>query len=173
MTGEERRKEIMDILSSALKPVSGASLAYMFQVSRQIIVQDIALLLAENKNIISTNRGYMLYQSTQNQNIHRRIFEISHTKEQILEEFYLIVDSGGTILNVSVDHELYGLIEASLFISNRADAQDFVKKMASCKDKPLNSLTGNIHYHTIEARNEEILDTIEALLKEKGFLISL
>ena len=172
MTGEERRKEIINVLSSAPKPISGTDLACMFQVSRQVIVQDIALLRAENKNIIYTNRGYMLYHSTQNRNLHRRIFQVSHTGEQILEEFYAIVDLGGTILNVSVEHELYGLMEASLFISNRADAQDFVKKMDSCKDQPLSTLTGNTHYHTVEAKRKETLDAIEASLKEKGFLIS-
>ncbi len=171
MTGEERRREIMNILTSAPKPVSGMSLAYKFQISRQIIVQDIALLRAENKNIISTNRGYMLYHSSQNRNIHRRIFEVSHAEDQILEEFYCIVDSGGTILNVSIDHELYGLIETSLFISNRADARDFAKKMASCKDKPLSTLTRDLHFHTVEAPSEKSLDSIEASLKEKGFLI--
>lgn len=170
MTGEKRRKEIINIISTAHKPISGTSLADLFQVSRQIIVQDIALLRAENKNIISTNRGYMLYQGSNAFNIHRRIFEVQHRGDQILEEFYTIVDLGGTILNVSIDHELYGLLEASLYISSRADAQEFARKAASSKDQPLSTLTRDTHYHTIEARSEDILNNIEATLKEKGFL---
>lgn len=170
MTGEKRRKNIMDILVHAQRPISGTSLADMFEVSRQVIVQDIALLRAENKNIISTNRGYMLYQKCDT-NTFRRIFKVRHEGNQILDEFYTIVDLGGTILNVSIDHELYGLLEASLFISNRTEAQDFAQRIDSCKDRPLNTLTGNDHYHTVEARTEKILDSIQSSLREKGFLV--
>ncbi|MBQ9989380.1 MAG: transcription repressor NadR [Lachnospiraceae bacterium] len=172
MTGEKRRKEIINIISSAHRPISGTSLADLFQVSRQVIVQDIALLRAENKNIISTNRGYMLYQGSSNMNIYRRIFEVRHNGDQILDEFYTIVDLGGTIVNVSIDHELYGILEASLFISTRIEAQEFVKKASTSKDQPLSALTGDTHYHTIEAPSKEILNDIEAALKEKRFLVS-
>lgn len=172
MTGEKRRKEIINIISHAHRPISGASLADLFQVNRQVIVQDIALLRAENKNIISTNRGYMLYQGSRSVNIHRRIFEVRHSSEQILEEFYTIVDLGGTIINVSIDHELYGILEASLFISTRTEAQEFVKKASISKDQPLSALTGDTHYHTIEAPSEDVLSSIETALKEKGFLVA-
>lgn len=171
MTGEERRKKIITLLSASSKPVSGTCLAQMFQISRQVIVQDIALLKAENNNIISTNRGYLLYQIPQDTHLQRRVFEVQHSSDRILEEFYTIVDLGGRILNVSIDHELYGLIEASLLIGNRADARDFAGKMAACKDQPLSTLTGNTHYHTVEAKSANTLNAIEKALKEKGFLI--
>ena len=35
-------------------------IADIFEVSRQVIVQDIALLRASNYEILSTNRGYLL-----------------------------------------------------------------------------------------------------------------
>ena len=53
MNGEDRRKQILDILGSAKGPVSGASLASRLHVSRQVIVQDIALIRAANHNIYS------------------------------------------------------------------------------------------------------------------------
>ena len=51
MTGEERRTEIVRILSDATEPVSGTQLAEHFDVSRQVIVQDIALLRAKNTDV--------------------------------------------------------------------------------------------------------------------------
>ena len=61
MEGEKRREEIISCLTKSTQPISGAELAKSLHVSRQVIVQDIALLRATNKNILSTNRGYILY----------------------------------------------------------------------------------------------------------------
>ena len=46
MSGEERRHELLDLLSASREPISGRHLADHFKVSRQVIVQDIALLRA-------------------------------------------------------------------------------------------------------------------------------
>ena len=61
MDGEQRRKEIIKLLETGIEPVSGASLEKQFGVSRQEILQDIALLRATDKNILSTNKGYVIY----------------------------------------------------------------------------------------------------------------
>ena len=61
LDGNARREAIVKYLSSKTSPVSGTELAKHFGVSRQIIVQDIALLRAENRNILSTNKGYVLF----------------------------------------------------------------------------------------------------------------
>lgn len=60
MTGETRRNKIVEKLQGSEKQLSGAALAKEFQVSRQVIVQDIALLRAMGYNIESTNRGYRI-----------------------------------------------------------------------------------------------------------------
>ena len=60
MNGEERRKEILAILDKSKSAISGEKLADIFEVSRQVIVQDIALLRAARNEILSTNRGYIL-----------------------------------------------------------------------------------------------------------------
>ena len=60
MKGEERRKQLLNILSSSNNPVSGGTLAKELNVSRQIIVQDISLLRANGSNIFSTYKGYLL-----------------------------------------------------------------------------------------------------------------
>ena len=53
MKGEERRKQLLNILSSSNNPVSGGTLAKELNVSRQIIVQDISLLRANGATIFS------------------------------------------------------------------------------------------------------------------------
>ena len=58
MTGEIRREQMLQMLKKQGAPISGATLAKNFSVSRQVIVQDIALMRAENHQIISTNKGY-------------------------------------------------------------------------------------------------------------------
>ena len=57
--GEERREYIIQLLMQTKKPISGTELAKQMKVSRQVIVQDIALLRASNRNILSTNKGYL------------------------------------------------------------------------------------------------------------------
>ena len=168
MTSEERRLRIIDILSNLSSPVSGTVLSDKLNVSRQVIVQDIALLRAENKNIISTNRGYMLYKA--NNNTYREEICVNHREDKILDEFYTIVDYGGTILNVSIRHDLYGSIAADLFISNRADANSFYQKMQTCQDKPLGLLTGDLHYHIVETKDKETMERIKSELLKAGII---
>ena len=55
---KERKSELLKLLKEAPKPLNGQSLAEHFHVTRQIIVQDIALLRADGVTILSTNRGY-------------------------------------------------------------------------------------------------------------------
>lgn len=169
MTGEERRKQIIEILQNSEEPVSGAELAKRLNVSRQVIVQDIALLRAVNRNIISTTKGYLLYyQEVEKVN---RCFLVKHTDEQIEDELCTIVDNGGKVLDVIVMHEIYGEISTGLIIKNRQDVYDFVEKLRSHKMIPLKDLTGGVHLHTVEADSEKILDSIERKLKEKDYLI--
>jgi transcriptional regulator of NAD metabolism len=83
-----------------------------------------------------------------------------------------VIDLGGRILDVSVEHELYGPIRADLLIENAQDAQDFVDRLTSCRDNPLKVLTDDCHYHTVTAPSEKLLDLIEAELRNRGFLES-
>ena len=62
LDGERRREEIIRLLAGSRSPVSGTELARRLKVSRQVIVQDVALLRAVNKNILSTNKGYLLFE---------------------------------------------------------------------------------------------------------------
>lgn len=169
MEVEKRRVQILNTLKNTNTPISGDALSKQLGVSRQIIVQDIAVLKAANYTILSTNRGYLLYPSTPL--ITSRVFLVSHTTDQIRDELYCIVDYGGYIKNVIVHHEVYGNITAELNISSRRDVDAFVKKVETSNAVPLKTLGGDIHSHTVEADNEAILDEIEKQLETHGYLI--
>lgn len=168
MEGNKRRENLIKILNNQTEPVSGSELSRMLSVSRQIIVQDIALLRASDYNILSTTKGYLLYHSDYPRV--KRTLKVKHTTEQIEDELCTIVDNGGKILDVLVIHEIYGEIATELIIRNRQDVYDFVKKVREKKIVPLKELTDGIHLHTIEAESEAALDQIEHALKEKNYL---
>ena len=171
LTGEERRKELIRVLEQSDKAVSGTDLAKQFEVSRQVIVQDIALLRATNKKILSTNKGYILFRDDEKTKA-KRIVCVLHKDTDILKEFECIVDCGAKVLDVVVEHEIYGQVSADLLIQNRQDALSFVEQLRNCKSKSLSCLTDGVHYHTLEADSEAMLDSAEAALKEAGFLLS-
>lgn len=171
MTGLQRRSKILSMLREHGAPLSGAALAREFHVSRQVIVQDIALMRAENHEILSTNKGYVIHsQETQNRQP-KRVFHVRHSTSQVLDEFLTIVELGGVVLDVAVEHELYGQIRVDLMIENETDARDFDERLSRCRDNPLKVLTDDCHYHTVAAPSEKLLDMIEDALRQIGILL--
>lgn len=170
MTGEERRNQILQILKNQSTPLSGTALAGAFHVSRQVIVQDIALMRAENHDILSTNRGYLYRRRDSCDSLPKRVFFVRHSTQQVLDEFMAVLELGGMILDVVVEHELYGQIRVDLLIESEQDAREFYEKLMLSKDNPLKVLTDDCHYHTVAAPSERLLDLIEQELRHKGFL---
>lgn len=168
MEGQKRREKIINILRERTEPISGSELAKLLGVSRQVIVQDIALLRASDVNILSTTKGYLIYPS--NHSKVKRSIKVKHSTDQIEDELCTIVDNGGKLLDVYVVHEIYGEIATELVIRNRQDVYDFVKKVKEHKIVPLKELTAGVHLHTIEADSETTLDRIEQALMEKNYL---
>ena len=169
MQGEERRKEILNILETSKSAISGDKLADIFEVSRQVIVQDIALLRATSNEILSTNRGYLL----QKKNGATRIYKVYHTNEQTEEELNCIVDMGGKVQDVFVYHKVYGVIRADLNIKTRRDVKKYMEEIRTGKSTPLMNVTSGYHYHTVNAEDEESLDQIQEELQGMGFLAEL
>ena len=170
MTGENRREQMLQTLKNQEEPISGATLAKRFCVSRQVIVQDIALMRAENHRILSTNKGYIYRTQEQENTQPKRVFCVKHDNDQVFEEFETVLELGGKVLDVAVEHELYGQIRVDLLIETIQDAKDFVERMLVCKDNPLKVLTDDCHYHTVAAPSEKLLDLIQQELEHKGFL---
>ena len=167
MKGIERRAEILKLINSGSIPFSGTYLAERFSVSRQVIVQDIALIRAQGNDIISTNRGYLLKSPVE----FKRVLKFHHSDNEIEDELCTIVDLGGTVKDVSVNHRVYGHLQADLNISSRLDVQNFLAELKSGKSTPLKDITSDYHYHTIIADLDETLDLIQNELSKKGFLV--
>ena len=168
MEGNKRREKLISVLKKQTQPMSGNQLAKIAGVSRQVIVQDIALLRASDFNILATTKGYILDPTTKSK--HTRLIRVKHTTDEIEDELCTIVDQGGRVLNVVVNHDIYGEIATELIIRSRSDVYDFVNKVKEKKIVPLKELTYDNHLHTIEADSEEILDRVEKALKIKNFL---
>ena len=167
--GEARREQLLQMLMDSTVPISGSALARSLDVSRQVIVQDIALLRAVNKDILATTKGYVLY-SQQTEACHP-IYCVNHSDDAIADELNTIVDNGGKVLDVIIEHEIYGQITANLILENRRDVAEFCDRLKHSNAKPLNIIAGGTHYHTVEARSEVMLDNIECALREKGYLV--
>ena len=163
---EEREKRIIEILESSETLVSGTYLAELFDVSRQVIVQDIAILKARNIDIISTNRGYRLLSKGI-----KKIIKVKHDDSEIRNELNAIVDLGASIEDVFVVHKTYGEIRVKLDIKSRRDVDLLVENINSKLSKPLKNLTNNYHYHTIIVENEIIFKEVQDKLKSLGILI--
>ena len=139
LTGSQRRKRILTMMRQSSRPLSGGALGRDTGVSRQVVVQDIALLRTEGYPIIATARGYILNETKKAV----RLFKVCHTTEQISEELETIVDLGGSVEDVMVNHRAYGKMSAPLRIRNRRD---------------------------VAADSQEILDEIEEHLRQKHLL---
>ena len=171
MTCDERRIRILKKLQETDTPLSGTALAKAFHVSRQIIVQDIALMRAESHDILSTNRGYLYRREETAPSMPKRVFFVRHSTEQVLDEFLAVTELGGKVLDVVVEHEIYGQIRVDLLIETDRDAREFYDKLIHSKDNPLKVLTDDCHYHTVAAPSEKLLDLIEQELDHKGYLL--
>ena len=169
MKGETRRNEILKRLSEATAPVSAGTMAEEFGVSRQVIVQDIALLRANGAVITSLARGYVMEKITKC----HRVFKVQHSDEDAEKELNIIVDAGGTVEDVFIYHKVYGLVRAPMDIKSRHDVQIFIGDIESGKSSLLKNVTSGYHYHTITADNEKTLDIIFDNLGKSGFLAQL
>lgn len=170
MTGTERREAIISKMQEDSAPLSGTKLAAMYGVSRQVIVQDIALIRAAGYDVISTNKGYILNISAEEKSV-ERIFKVNHSDEQMEDELCSIVDLGGCIVNTMINHKVYGHLEAPLNIKSRRNVAEFMKDIHSGKSSPLKNVTSGYHYHMVSADSEETLDLIEKMLREKQILV--
>lgn len=169
MKGEERRNYILSLLKDSKEPVKGGELSNRLNVSRQVIVQDIALLRAEGINIISTPQGYILLQNANN--TVRKVIAVKHEEKDIEDELKTIVCMGGRVIDVTIEHKVYGEITGKLMLKSMYDVDEFMERLKSNNSKPLSYLTDGVHIHTIEADNEEIMERIIEVLKLKGYII--
>lgn len=170
MKGEARREKIRGLLEKKEIPTTGGELASILGVSRQVIVQDVALLRAEGQEIMATPQGYLLAGKEAGP-LYQRTYAVSHTADELEQELNLIVDCGGRVVDVTVEHPLYGELKGFLMLASRQEVQNFLARLGDTGAAPLSLLTSGVHLHTVEALSVEVLDRIQQGLAELGYLV--
>lgn len=166
----QRRERLMELLEKADGAVSATALAHTLSVSRQIIVGDIALLRAAGERITATPRGYVLERGAPGE---LRTVACRHTAPaDMARELNIMVDNGCTVVNVIVEHQVYGQLVGQLDLSNRYDVSEFIQAVEAHGAKPLSDLTGGIHLHTLRCPDEGAYRRVTRALKEAGILLT-
>ena len=169
MNTEERRALILKALQHACQPVTGAELADQFSVSRQVIVQDMAVLRAAGEEVLASPQGYYFHR--QMIGAHRAVVAVRHTPEQTEDELLALVDVGVEVVDVIVEHAIYGEQRGMLHIASREDVRLFMKQLHETGARLLSELTDGLHLHTLEARRPEQLDRARGVLRARGYLL--
>lgn len=167
MTAAQRRAQIARILEQSHSPVSASSLAARLGVSRQVVVGDVALLRAAGSEILATPRGYLARQAP---GLHCTA-ACRHDDARLKEELYLVADCGCGVLDVIVEHPVYGQLSGQVQVFSRADADAFCSALANNAAGPLCSLTDGVHLHTLSCPTEAHRDRVLAALRQGGFLL--
>ena len=167
MDANERRRIIVGELSRTNQPISAGALASHCEVSRQIIVGDIALLRAGGMEIMATPRGYILPRERTGV-----VYTVvcSHSRAEMSRELEILVDNGCMVLDVDIDHPVYGHLTAPLQLSTRYDVQQFIEKVNSREARPLSELTEGIHLHHLQCQDETAFRRAAAQLAAAGIL---
>ena len=168
MEKESRLKKILEILEKESSPVSGSKIAKLLGVTRQVVVQDVAVLKSRSFNIISTARGYIFNAKRPS---FTRLFAVKHSKAEIYKELSLIVENGGEIIDIIIEHPVYGELKGNLNIRTAEDIKIFVSAMETANAEPLLTISKGVHLHTVGATSEEALNKIEEMLRKEGMLI--
>lgn len=168
LNAKERRQAILEQLKRAEKPVSATALARQYGVSRQIIVGDVALLRAGGEPISATPRGYVL--DREGDGLLHTV-AVRHQDREMERELLICVDNGCTVLDVVVEHPVYGQLVGQLQVASRYDVEQFINRVRSGSARPLSELTGGIHLHRLRCPSEEAYHRVCRQLDEAGFLL--
>lgn len=166
MTAEQRRSRISARLHEAHQPISATALAKELSVSRQIIVGDVALLRAAGQAITATARGYVIPDAGET-GLPRQV-ACRHDGTGTRDELNAMVDCGCTVVDVIVDHPVYGQLSAPLHLRSRLDVEQFMARMEGAA--PLSQLTDGIHLHSLSCPDEASYEHLKARLRQLGFL---
>ncbi|WP_088188177.1 transcription repressor NadR [Desulfosporosinus sp. FKA] len=172
LSGRERRNHLLKLLKDTKEPIKAASLAKLTGVSRQVIVQDIALLRASEEPVIATPQGYIYSSDLRTKGLQEIIYS-RHSPLDTEKELNILVDHGVSVLDVGVEHSVYGNIFRPLQLKSRLDVKKFMAQMSENHAHLLSSLTGGLHLHTIEAPTEEVLQQVCEVLTQEGFLVDI
>ena len=171
MDAKERRSAILQLLRNRTAPVTGAELAARMGVSRQVIVQDIALLRTGGQTIFATPEGYLL-PALEPAAAARRVVAARHR------------DNAGNAPGAGDRRApgrngrgrlhrtpVYGEISAPLHLRTQAGVDRFMANFETGGTSPISLLTDGVHLHTVEAPSQGAMERILSALREAGILV--
>lgn len=169
MNSQGRRKEIMRLLEETDGYITAQKMADKFGVTRQVIVSDIGVLRAGGSKIVAAKSGYCIDRA--DDGMITESIVCRHTAADTLKEFYIVLECGGVICNVIIEHPIYGQLGADLNIRSRSDADAFVLKAKASKASQLSELTDGLHIHTVKLPSQEAYEQLRERLSEEGILV--
>lgn len=146
--------------------MTGSKLSSLLGVSRQAIVNDIAILRASGEAVVGGPHGYRLGRVSGL----LEIIHCNHPPERGREELEILLDRGIAVLDVGVNHSVFGEVRASVVVETRADIERHAAAIAEAGEAPLSVITGGRHSHTVRAPNQDALDAAKRELRERGIL---
>lgn len=170
---ERRRVRLTAILRRRPDAVSGGELARLLAVSRQVVVQDIAVLRAAGVPVVPSPRGYR-WAPDEERPVERRVrarVAVRHTPDESAAELHALVATGARVVDVVVEHPLYGELRGYLDLGARAEVDAWLAARDRHEARMLSALTGGVHLHTLEAEDPLVLAEARARLKALGFLL--
>lgn len=165
-----RRAQLLAVLEATGAPVAGDALAERFGISRQAIVHDVAILRAAGEPIVATVRGYLLATAA-GRLPHRRVVAVRHGPEEAEAELLALVDLGVRVVDVVVEHPVYGELRGQLQLASPADVRAWAEATRSSGVRLLSELTEGIHLHALEAPTAALLERARSVLAERGYLL--
>lgn len=167
-TTRERRAELLRILRDAERAITGSDLSQTLGVSRQAIVTDVAILRAGGEPIVGTPRGYRMEDAPAG---FTAVIGCSHPPDRGREELEILLDRGIAVLDVGVEHSVFGEVRAPISVETRADVDRYSERILSAGEMPLSAITRGIHSHLVRAPNRDALDAAKRELGERGILL--
>jgi transcriptional regulator of NAD metabolism len=161
---------MLQLLQAAGAPVTGTDLAAELGVSRQVIVNDVAIVRASGEPVLGSPRGYVLTEAADDRP--SATIACRHDRAGSRRELEILVDRGISVVDVVVEHPLYGEVAANLLVASRADIDRYVDMLEGEDAQPLSALTAGVHLHHVRAPNLDALDAARRELAEAGFLLA-
>ncbi|MFN8234048.1 MAG: transcription repressor NadR [Actinomycetota bacterium] len=168
VASQRRRERLGRILQEADDPVTGSYLAKRLRVSRQVIVNDVAILRAAGHPIVGSPQGYLLMDRAGGPT---DVIACPQTRDLGRRKLGILVDHGIVVLDVIVEHSVYGEIRANLMLESRDDVERYARMLENSGQAPLSALTGGVHLHTVRAPNPDALEAAKRELRRAGLLV--
>jgi uncharacterized protein len=171
---EGRRARLTAILRARSDAVPGGELARLLGVSRQVVVQDIAVLRAAGATVVPSPRGYLWRPSDDGLERAGRVrarVAVRHSQAETATELHALVAAGVRVVDVVVEHPLYGELRGYLDLGTPEEVDAWVESLARHQASLLSVLTGGVHLHTLEATDPLALTEARDRLAALGFLL--